>query len=166
VQEPCYKFLACATLPENKGGSITEAGDFDNVPQDGAPDRTFTHNGVSYQRCLKQLVDCEPAFEAGSDLLSKLMRIRPGQHVRGAGLQQSPPRYAILHFHRVHQDKNALTATAAYVSQEGAKLWGHLTTNAYAGYARLILGELFEDHSMLRKHFGKGVLPVSTVLCK
>ena len=29
-----------------------------------------------------------------------------------------------------------------------------------------ILGESFEDRSMLRKHFGKGVLPVSTVLCK
>ena len=43
VHEPCYEFLACATLPENKGGSVTEAGDFDNVPQDGAPDRTFTH---------------------------------------------------------------------------------------------------------------------------
>src|SRR5262249_44091535 len=141
-------------------------GDFNDIPQDGAPDRTFTHNGVSYQRCLKQLVDCEPAFEAGSDLLRKLMRIRPGQHVRGAGLQQSPPRYAVLRSHRVRQDKNALTATAAYVAQEGAKLWGHLTTNAYSWYARPILGELFEDNSMLRKRFGKCVLPVFTVLCK
>jgi hypothetical protein len=52
------------------------------------------------------------------------------------------------------------------VSQEGAKLWGHLTTNAYAGYARPILGELFEDNSMWRKSFGKCVLPVPTVLCK
>src|SRR4029077_8504687 len=110
---------------------------------------TFTNHGVRHRRRLKQLVDREPAFEAGSDLLSKFIRIRPGQHVRGTGLQQIPPRYTVLRSHRVHQDKNALTATAADVAQERAKLGGHLATNAYPGYARHILSKSFEDNPML-----------------
>jgi hypothetical protein len=101
------------------------------------------------------LVDREPAFEAGLDLLSQLSRIRPGQHVRSAGLQQIPPSYAVLRSHRVHKDKKALMATAADVAQERAKRWGHFATNAYPGSARQILGKSFEDNSVVRERFGK-----------
>src|SRR5262245_18487575 len=150
MHEPCYEFLACAAFSENKSRSVTEARGLDNVPQDGSPDMTFTNHRVSHWRCLKQLVDGEPAFEAGSDLLSNLIWIRPDQHVRGAGLQQLPSSYAVLRSQRGHYDQNALMATAAYVSQERAKLRSHLTTNAYPGYARPILGKLFEDNPVLR----------------
>lgn len=101
VNKPCDEFLAGAAFPENQHGGFAEPRGFNKFPEKRPPYRAFAHDGVNHRGHFDQMVYGGPAFKANLNLSDQGIRIGPGQHVRGAGLQKLPRVNAFAHPNRI-----------------------------------------------------------------